>query len=167
MLSEIFQVAAIIEKLPPAWKDFKNYLKHKRKETSIEDLVIRFRIEEDNRGGSSKFKKGNNKGKDTKLGPRGGVSKKQKFLGKCFNYGKQGHKSSDCRLSKRNKPKEANVIDDISKDVSDIVVIPEPGPTQLADPNRIPGDARPKPSIKSVYSYKRFRSQIFVEAVSP
>lgn len=29
---ESFQVAAIIEKLPPAWKDFKNYLKHKRKE---------------------------------------------------------------------------------------------------------------------------------------
>ncbi|KAL5566324.1 hypothetical protein UlMin_029488 [Ulmus minor] len=48
-LSETFQVAAIIEKLPPAWKDFKNYLKYKRKEMSIEDLVIRLRIEEDNR----------------------------------------------------------------------------------------------------------------------
>ena len=29
-LSESFQVAAIIEKLPPLWKEFKNYLKHKR-----------------------------------------------------------------------------------------------------------------------------------------
>ncbi|KAL5540606.1 hypothetical protein UlMin_043181 [Ulmus minor] len=48
-LSETFQVAAIIEKLPPAWKDFKNYLKHKRKEMSIEDLVVRLCIEEDNR----------------------------------------------------------------------------------------------------------------------
>ena len=96
MLSETFQVAVIIEKLPPAWKDFKNYLKHKRKEMSIEDLVIRFCIEEDNRGSekkmahnpseakanfvehgqSSKFKKGNKKGKGTKLGPKGGVSKK-------------------------------------------------------------------------------------------
>ena len=45
MMSEAFQVAAIIEKLPPAWKDFKNYLKHKRKEMSIKDLVIRLRIE--------------------------------------------------------------------------------------------------------------------------
>ena len=71
-------------------------------------------------GQSSKFKKGNNKGKDTKLGPKGGVSKKQKFLGKCFNCGKQGHKYSDCRLPKRNKPKEANVIHDLFKDVSDI-----------------------------------------------
>ena len=40
MLSETFQIAAIIEKLPPAWKDFNNYLKHKRKEMSIEDLII-------------------------------------------------------------------------------------------------------------------------------
>ena len=46
MLSETFQVAAIIEKLPPALKDFKNYLKHKRKEMSIKELVIRLRIEE-------------------------------------------------------------------------------------------------------------------------
>ena len=48
ILSETFQVAAIIEKLPPTWKDFKNYLKHKRKEMSIEDLIIRLCIEEDN-----------------------------------------------------------------------------------------------------------------------
>ena len=138
MLSENFQVVAIIEKPPLAWKDFKNYLEHKRKEMSIKDLVIRLRIEEDNRGSkkkmaynpneskanfvkhgqSSKFKKGNNKGKGSKLGPKGGVSKKQKFLGKCFNCGKQSHKSSDCRLSKRNKPKEANVLDGITRDVS-------------------------------------------------
>ena len=140
MLSQTFQVVAIIEKLPPAWKDFKNYLKHKRKEMSIEDLVIRLRIEEDNKGSEkkmahnpneakanfvehgqgSKFKKGNNKGKGTKLGPKGGVFKKQKFIGKCFNCGKQGHKSSDCRLPKKNKLKEANVVDDLSKDVSEI-----------------------------------------------
>ena len=119
MLSETFQVAVIVEKLPPAWKDFKNYLKHKRKEMSIKDLVIRLRIEEDNKGyekkmahdpneakanfvehvQSSKFKKG------TKLGHKGGLYKKQKFLRKCFKYEKQSHRSLDCRLSKRNKPK--------------------------------------------------------------
>ena len=46
MLSETFQVAANIEKLPPGWKDFKNYLKHKKKEMSIEDLIIRLRIKD-------------------------------------------------------------------------------------------------------------------------
>ena len=49
VLSESFQVAIVIGKLPPAWKDFKNYLMHKRKEMSMEDLVVRLRIEEDNR----------------------------------------------------------------------------------------------------------------------
>ncbi|KAL0340749.1 UNVERIFIED_CONTAM: hypothetical protein Sradi_4591700 [Sesamum radiatum] len=44
-LSESFQVAAMIEKLPPLWKDFKNYLKHKRKEMGLEDLIVRLRIE--------------------------------------------------------------------------------------------------------------------------
>ncbi|GJZ03993.1 hypothetical protein Tco_0537268 [Tanacetum coccineum] len=48
-VSEAFQVAAIIEKLPPSWVEFKNYLKHKRKEMSVEDLVVCLRIEEDNK----------------------------------------------------------------------------------------------------------------------
>ena len=37
---------------------------------------------------SSKFRKGSIKGKGTKLGPKGGIFKKQKFLGKCFSCGK-------------------------------------------------------------------------------
>ena len=49
MLSESFQVTAIIEKLLSNWKDFKNYLKHKRKEMKLEDLIVRLRIEENNR----------------------------------------------------------------------------------------------------------------------
>ncbi|XP_062089392.1 uncharacterized protein LOC133795929 [Humulus lupulus] len=47
VFSSSFQVVAIIEKLPPAWLDFKNYLK--RKEMSVEDLIRRLRIEEDNK----------------------------------------------------------------------------------------------------------------------
>ena len=45
----IFKVATIIEKLSPPWRDFKNYLKHKRKEIKFEELVVRLRIEEKNR----------------------------------------------------------------------------------------------------------------------
>ncbi|XP_075650852.1 uncharacterized protein LOC142621481 [Castanea sativa] len=44
-VSESFQVATIIEKLPPVWKDFKNHLKYKCKEMRLEDLIIRLRIE--------------------------------------------------------------------------------------------------------------------------
>ena len=37
-----------MEKLPPAWRDFKNYLKHKRKELKLEDIIVRLTIEKDN-----------------------------------------------------------------------------------------------------------------------
>ena len=49
ILPEAFEVAAIIKKLPPSLKEFKSYLKHKRKEMNLEDLIVRLRIEEDNR----------------------------------------------------------------------------------------------------------------------
>ncbi|KAK2442716.1 putative mitochondrial protein [Trifolium repens] len=48
-LDEQFQIAVIIDKLPPGWKDFKNQLRHKTKEFSIESLITRLRIEEESR----------------------------------------------------------------------------------------------------------------------
>ncbi|XP_023753135.1 uncharacterized protein LOC111901498 [Lactuca sativa] len=105
-LNESFQVASMVEKLPLGWIDFKKYLKHKRKELSVEELAVRLRIEEDNRmdlkKGSevesskvytvkarhtSKRKgKGPHKGKANgkNLGPKAGTFNK-KF--KCYNYG--------------------------------------------------------------------------------
>ncbi|XP_073049459.1 uncharacterized protein [Primulina eburnea] len=56
-INEPFQVAAIIEKLPPMWKDFKNYLKNKRKELKLEDLIVRLRIEEDSRSSEARTHK--------------------------------------------------------------------------------------------------------------
>lgn len=44
-LSVTFQIAEIIEKLPSAWKGFKNYLKHKRKKMDIKELIVKLRIE--------------------------------------------------------------------------------------------------------------------------
>nr|XP_009766946.1 PREDICTED: uncharacterized protein LOC104218206 [Nicotiana sylvestris] len=54
VINEAFQVAAFIEKLPLLWKDFKNYLKHKRNEMTLEDLIVRLRIEEDNKNAKKK-----------------------------------------------------------------------------------------------------------------
>ena len=44
-LDEQFQIAVIIDKLPPGWKDFKNLLRHKTKEFSIESLITHLQIE--------------------------------------------------------------------------------------------------------------------------
>ena len=131
--SDSFQVAAVIEKLPPLWKDFKNYLKHKRKEMNLEELIVRLRIEEDNRKSE---KKGNNsmeaKANVIEQGPKTNKKRKhgdqnqnqgsnaaKKFKGKCYNCGKTGHKSNDCRKPKKEKKPQANVteFDKLSNDV--------------------------------------------------
>ena len=48
-ISESFQVATIIEKFLSSWKEFKHNFKHKHKEMQLEDLIVRLRIEENNR----------------------------------------------------------------------------------------------------------------------
>ena len=114
-LSESFQVASIIEKLSPSWKDFKNYLKHKHKEIKLEELIVRLGIEENNR-------KAEKCTTDSTIDPKANIvenrpqsNKKRKFSGegsnkksrltkkfndKCFNCNKMGHQSKDCREPK-------------------------------------------------------------------
>lgn len=53
-MSETFQVVTIIKKLLPAWNDFKNYLKHERKEMNVEQFISRLRIKVDNRSSKRK-----------------------------------------------------------------------------------------------------------------
>ncbi|KAK1427770.1 hypothetical protein QVD17_16465 [Tagetes erecta] len=133
VLSETFQVAAMVEKLPPSWVDFKNYLKHKRNEMIVDELVVRLRIEEDNRlalkesqvqslaktnmvehGQSSKGHngfKGKGKAKDVNLGPKKYAKKKDydPFKGKCYNCGEHGHQVEKCKQPKRER---AHVVED-------------------------------------------------------
>ncbi|KAK3032956.1 hypothetical protein RJ639_036127 [Escallonia herrerae] len=54
LVGESFQVAALFEKFPPTWRDFKYCLKHKRKKMKLKDLIVRLRIEEDNRQSKKK-----------------------------------------------------------------------------------------------------------------
>ncbi|CAM8962466.1 unnamed protein product [Rhodiola kirilowii] len=45
-MDEAISVSSIIDKLPPAWKDFRHSLKHKKEEISLVELVKELRIEE-------------------------------------------------------------------------------------------------------------------------
>ncbi|KAF3650371.1 putative protein-like [Capsicum annuum] len=124
IVNDVFQVATIVEKLPPLWKDFKNYLKHKRKEMTVEDLIVRLLIEEDNKA-AERRSKGNstingahivedhqNNSKKRKKAKQGSNQPKKKFKGKCFRCGKIGHKSTDYRAPKKGKKKDqANMIE--------------------------------------------------------
>ena len=133
-INETFQVAAFIEKLPRSWRDFKNYLKHKRKELSLENLIVRLRIEEDNRLSEKKVgkhlevskanvveegSKPNKKRKKPSKSREGFNQGLKKFVGKCFNSGKFGHRANDCKAKKRQKT-QANVVEKISNGVDNI-----------------------------------------------
>ena len=91
VLSEYFQVVAIIKKLPPNWKDFKNYLKHKRKEMKLEDLIVRLRIEEDNRVSEKKVVNQSMESKAHVIEEEHKTNKKRKYVGQ------QGAKGGDSK----------------------------------------------------------------------
>ncbi|CAM8886682.1 unnamed protein product [Rhodiola kirilowii] len=46
-MDESISVSSIIDKLPPAWKDFRRTLKHKKEEMSLVELAKELRIEEE------------------------------------------------------------------------------------------------------------------------
>ena len=129
VVNEAFQVAAMIEKLPPSWNDFKNYLKHKCKEMKLEDLVIHLKIEEDKRNAKKKSRKSSTiiwvniveeaPTKDKKRKKSNGQKleqAKKKFKSNCYNCGKAGHRSSDCHAPRKDKNKgkdknQANIVE--------------------------------------------------------
>nr|KAJ0204881.1 hypothetical protein LSAT_V11C500270260 [Lactuca sativa] len=48
-IPELFQVGAIIAKLPPSWKDFSKIMMHKSEDYSLDDLMKHLHIEEETR----------------------------------------------------------------------------------------------------------------------
>lgn len=86
-VSESFQVATFIEKLPSSWKHFKNYMKHKRKEMQLKDLIIRLRIEEDNRSSERAVR---NHYMESKANIVEHNKNKRKYSGESSNQGTNG-----------------------------------------------------------------------------
>ena len=119
-LCETFTVNCFIEKLPPSWEDFKNYLAYKQKALTLANLITRLQNESLKRDKDGQFctqdanvseyrNKGKGKARFQKSEPKlvqkspsslkrqAQPPMKNKFRGRCGNCGKMGHKSSECR----------------------------------------------------------------------
>ncbi|PHT86071.1 hypothetical protein T459_08177 [Capsicum annuum] len=95
---------------------------------TIEDLIVRLRIEEDNKAAERSSKENStingahiieddqNNSKKRKKVEQGRNQPKKKFKGKCFNRGKIGQKSTDCRAPKKDKKMDqANMVESNKK----------------------------------------------------
>ncbi|XP_052625720.1 uncharacterized protein LOC128132793 [Lactuca sativa] len=104
-LPELFQVGAIIAKLPPSWKDFSKRMMHKSEDYSLDDLMKHLRIKEETRIRDKKGKVGQSvhqvsAGSSSHKGKYGGQNKKN-FGPKKQKFKKPGHQNPN------SKPKRA------------------------------------------------------------
>ena len=84
-----------------------------------------------NKFGKQKFQK---KGKGAHLGANGGNFKK-KFQGNCHKCDGPGHRAVNCKLPKQDKAKETNVVERITRNVSDIDLAAVISEVNLVDSN--------------------------------
>ncbi|PHU05195.1 hypothetical protein BC332_26017 [Capsicum chinense] len=116
-----FVVGVLIEKLPELWNDYKNNLKLKQTNFTIEEIITHILIEDTNRKESFKAKQtalkanlvqvqhSNNRrygNKSQGYKPNNPNFKKRK--GTCFTCGKHGHYATQCRHRMRNNKEMRN-----------------------------------------------------------
>lgn len=135
-LSELFQVAAIIEKLYTLWRDLTNYLKHKCKYMNLKEFIDRLRIEEDNEKFDRKFRVQFGRAKANLMEFSSRINKKRKcsgdapkrdnnknakkFKGNYYNCGKAGHRASECCRPKKNVQVNAIEEDTICEGIQEM-----------------------------------------------
>uniref|UniRef100_A0A2N9F059 CCHC-type domain-containing protein n=1 Tax=Fagus sylvatica TaxID=28930 RepID=A0A2N9F059_FAGSY len=147
-IPELFQVGAIIAKLPPSWNNYRKKLLHMAEELTLEQIGTHLRIEEE-----SRIREGTNSVSKVNEGTvnyvlNGGVgssktnksfrpnkkivkktnSNKDKKGRACFHCGKKGHYIRECRFLKNQMKEkelntsEANVVDEIVAMVSEMQI---------------------------------------------
>ncbi|KAL0367007.1 UNVERIFIED_CONTAM: hypothetical protein Sradi_3590800 [Sesamum radiatum] len=118
-MCDTLQANVLLEKFPPSWSEYRNHLKHKKKDLNLQELISHMRTEEANRlkdkelsnPSSNSFKANlvessnkdrfQNKGKKFQKGGqqktfKNNDGKIQKNKVTCYCCGKTGHKAYQC-----------------------------------------------------------------------
>ncbi|KAK9688757.1 hypothetical protein RND81_09G009000 [Saponaria officinalis] len=134
-LCDVFLANVLLEKFPPSWSDYRNHLKHKKKDLSLQVNLIessgpsyvgpsnaaKFKGKGKTKSGPGQAK---NQGPSTKINGPGKhtkpVPKIQKPAGTlvCYVCGKSGHKAYQCT---QKKTVEANVAE--TDDIIAVVIV--------------------------------------------
>ncbi|XP_075112920.1 uncharacterized protein LOC142182617 [Nicotiana tabacum] len=120
-LPEKFVAGVLIEKLSDSWSDYKNNLKHKQKNFTIEEIVTHILIEDSNRKEFAKARmtslkanlvQSSNKNRKRYENKSQGCKPKNPNLkrkkGSCFVCGKPGHHASQCKYRAGNDKGKTN-----------------------------------------------------------
>ncbi|KAL0396561.1 UNVERIFIED_CONTAM: hypothetical protein Scaly_0104500 [Sesamum calycinum] len=119
-MCEIRQANVLLEKFPPSWNDYRNHLKHKKRDLTLQELINHMRTEEANRlkdkeisnssfsikanlvepseSSKDRFQRKGQKFKKNvqQKSHKGNDGKIQKNKCQCYCCGKTGHKAYQC-----------------------------------------------------------------------
>ncbi|KAA0061124.1 ty1-copia retrotransposon protein [Cucumis melo var. makuwa] len=145
-MCEILQANILLEKFPPSWNDYRNHLKHKKKDLKLQELIIHMRTEEANRlkdklasknlnsvnanlvessivnrdrTKQKKWHKGKNLEK-IQFKALGGQIKKKKLV--CYVCGKEGQKPYQCNQRKGRPSQKPTPQANLAEQDSEIIV---------------------------------------------
>ncbi|KAJ9547539.1 hypothetical protein OSB04_020082 [Centaurea solstitialis] len=119
-LVELFQVGAIIAKLPPSWKDFSKCMMHRSEDISLDDLLKHLRIEKETRNRDKRVKNfGPKKQSFKKPGnQKPKFNNKPKKFGSCHVCGETGHYARECK--DRKSGPVANAVEEVANMVANM-----------------------------------------------
>ncbi|KAL0296088.1 UNVERIFIED_CONTAM: hypothetical protein Sradi_6660900 [Sesamum radiatum] len=131
-MCEILQANVLLEKFPPTWNEYRNHLKHKKRDLTLQESISHMRTEEANRfkdneislsslstkanlveSSGSKDRFHQNKGKNFQKNNqhkafKGHDGKNQKNKQLCYCCGKPGHKAYQCYQRKDQRKENQN-----------------------------------------------------------
>ena len=97
-MCEMLQANVLLEKFPPSWSDYRNQLKHKKKDLTLQELISHMRIEEANQ---LKAKQSFVSFISVKANLVESVgASKDGFKGKCKKFQKDGHQKKANQIKK-------------------------------------------------------------------